>query len=288
MSFQSKPILKKIALCIIIIVILLGLFYIYESLNENTIDNFTTFNAFYKGEPSPTGDYKTTKNTTYELQGIQAVTSNNIGLYALTDRTSIKSYSSSENKWIFKNINLNNPQLTNAKYDNSIVGTDIKCNTSDGLILTSSLSTLFMYDSFINNTNNVNCIYYMTLNSDGTIQANSNLYCLALPLLTSRIVPINTTPTSTSANTQEYPLQPFDNIRLMAANQNVLFALGCYDATTSYNMQKNPNPSSNDTGLYYTILKNGLPIDNTSTNWQSIGLPPSMIRYNINKMIIND
>ena len=49
----------------------------------------------------------------------------------------------------------------------------------------------------------------------------------------------DSTPTTTNPLFSNLPIQPFDNIRLLAANQNILFALGCYDANTSFNINKN-------------------------------------------------
>jgi hypothetical protein len=281
-----KNISKIFVIIIIIIVILLGIFYLYDFLNNknnNILDKFTIFQSYYTGEPSPTGDYTPQTNTKYELNGIQAIVSNNIGLYALTNNTIIKSYSLSTNKWITQSININNSQNKNALKYNSSTENTIICKSSDGLILSANLYALYMYNSFINNSNNVNCIYYISINTDGTISQNVNSNCLALPLITARNVPINTI-----ANNSQLPLQPFDNIRLIAVNNTCLFVLGCYDASTSYNMQKYSPPSQNDTGLYYTILNNGIPISNTSSNWKSIALPNFIMRKDIKQIIVND
>ena len=150
---------------------------------------------------------------------------------------------------------------------------------------------MWIYSNSLNNIHKINCIFFISLNTDGSTPSNLNINCLELPLLTSRMSPTTTMNSSTSipVSTYSISLQPFDNIRLLAANQNVLFALGCYDATTQYNMQNNISPSTNDTGLYYYILKNGLPINSAAVSgWKSIVLPSYIIRSNIVKIVVND
>jgi len=284
MNFQNKKIIKKLFIIITIFIIFFGIFYLYNYNNEK----FTVINGIYTGEPSPSGDYTPSIDNTYVLPNLQAVTSNNIGLYGLDTNNTIYYYSLTNNIWTPFYINLSIPQITNPQYDNS-TNNKIICKSSDGLQLASSLNTLWIYNNSINNVYKIDCIFFLSLNNDGSIATNANIYCLPLPLLTSRIIPTTTMNSSIPTTTYKAPLQPFDNIRLLAANRNVLFALGCYDASTSYNMQNNSSPSINDTGLYYYILNNSFPINNAAVNgWKSIGLPIFVIRSNIVKIVVND
>ena len=202
MILHNKQIIKIIIICIILLIIILGIFYLYTYINDNNhnhnnnnnnnnkLEHFTiNLQEVYIGTPSPTGNYKPSSSTTYVLtNGIQAVTSNNIGLYALDINSILYSYSSSSNTWISNNINIINPQITNAQFDTSNNNKIICSPSLGGLILSSSISTLFMYNGSLNNKNNVNCIYYLSLNTDGSIPGTSNLNCLALPLISSRIM----------------------------------------------------------------------------------------------------
>ena len=432
MKFQKHNILNILFIVIVLIIIILGIFYLYNYIqNKNNInnnnnnnnnndnnENFTILQSFFYGEPSPTGNYIPRPNIKYEFKNMQAVTSNNIGLYILDKNNNINYYSITNNKWVTLQINLDKPTITNPSYDNQSDNQILCKSDNGGYSIYASLSTIWIYVGSVNNINKTNCIYFMNLNMDGSISINTSLYCLPLPLLTSRI-PITTGPTTTGPTTtgptttgptttrptttqptttqptttqptttrptttiaapaapagqgiwidsfgnqttisndtysrrnfggyntgttqingksymytnpsnypvdafgrvynlilgpdnQHYyyvyliagfenfeqtptlPLQPFDNIRLLAANQNVLFAIGCYDASTAYNMSKNAPPSSNDIGIYYYILNNGMPIIPTSGSltdgWKSIGLPPFTFRSNITKIVVND
>jgi len=285
MKFQNKKVIKILFIIIIIFIILFGIFYFYNYKYNNNNENFTILQSIYTGEPSPTGNYIPKSDNTYVIPNLQAVTSNNIGLYGLDTNNILYYYSSNDKKWNFFSLNINPPQITNPQYDNSI-NNRISCTASDGLELASCLSTLWIYSNSANNINKMDCIFFISLTSDGSIPQGSNIYCLRLPLLTSRMRP-TTTMNSALTTTYSTPLQPFDNIRLLAANQNVLFALGCYDSDSIYNMQTPPSP--NDRGIYYYILKNGFPINGAVVSgWQFINLPYTINRTNITKLIVND
>ena len=297
----NKQMMKKILIILIIIILLLGIFYLYNYItNKNIKEGFTIPQAYYKGEPSyynsnsnrgiplPTGEYTPSTNNTYIISNLQKITSNNVRLYAIDTNTTIYSYSNTTKSWKSYQIDLSKPKITNPQYDSSVQN-NILCKSFEGLLLSSSLTALWLYNSGANNTNKTDCIYYIPLNSDSSIPSNTDIFCLQLPLLTYRIIPTSTqssTPTSTLIPTTTYhlPLQPFDTIRLLATNQSVLFALGCYNAAVSNGI----TPSLNDTGIYYCLLNNGIPINTDRTTWQAIGLPSNIIRSNINQMIVND
>ena len=290
---KSNKLIKYIVIAICVIIILIILNYLYKKSYRNiSKEHFAEVKTVYTGEPSLIDKSNLSPNINYKLNNLQSITSNNVGLYALTKNTSIVVFSPSEKKWIEQDIKLIKPEITNPQYDTSNEN-KIICKSSDGLHMTSSLNTLWLYNSFINNTTKTDCIYYLSLNNDGSIPLNSSLYCLALPLLSVRNNPTatispNATATPTTTNSSKQLLQEFDNIRLLACNQNILFALGCYNAYTSYNIQTYTNPLPNDIGLYYCIINNGIPKDNTDKNWNYINLPNLIVRADIKKIMVND
>ena len=115
MKFQKKKILQLI---IIVIIIILCIFYLYKY-NKNSKDSFTIFTAIYTGEPSATGDYTPTPDTTYKLSYLQAVKSNNICIYGLDINNVINFYSSTDENWNSFNLNIETPEITNPNYDTS-------------------------------------------------------------------------------------------------------------------------------------------------------------------------
>ena len=292
MKLQTKKhILRGLLLCIGVIIVALSLFYLYNYLdnNHNNNESFVSFTEnyqpYYKGEPNNTITNKLpalSSTQTYTLSGLQAITTNNKQIYALLQNNagqSIISYyntTSTPNAW--KNlalatnssataanvINKLNPSITNPTFDKTI-----QCTTTSSLMLTANQNTLFYYNGGTNDMEHVDCLYYMTLNADGTIPNNGSatLNCLKLPILDpSRILPTTAGSTAPSMN--------FDKFKQIAANQKVVFGLGC------------SNGSNGNNNLYYCNLTNGTPPNNNANNWKTKQI--SKANYTINNICVND
>ena len=299
MKFQNKKqILRGLLLCVGVIIIALSLFYLYNYLNNNTYnEGFTDYNGgapnyqhINTGDPLGKPTTIVTKFTfpvfpspqspnKYNLDGLQNITNNSKFIYALDASANISYFDNSTNTWksstVVANlqapranyINKINPSVTNPNYDTSTI---ISCNNTTGLLLTANQKTLFYYNGGTNNSEHVDCLYYMNLNSDGKIPSTgASFKCLELPTLdTNNIKPTSAGSTSPSMN--------FDKINFIAANNNILFALGC-----------NINKSTNTTNLYYCILNSsGSPTSNDPSNWQTISV--SLPNYTIKKIYVND
>ena len=294
---NKKQILRGILLFIGVIIIALSLFYLYNYLDNdyynkhNNIEGFLTtqniYQPYYTGEPTNTTTNNLpvlTSTQTYYLNGLQAIATNNKKIYALLQnsagQTLISYYNttSTPNAWVnlalatnssataANVINKINPSITNPKYDTSTI---IQCYSTNGLILKANQTTVFYYNGGTNNSDNIDCLYYMNLNNDGSISSNGSatLNCLKLPILVqSRILPTSSGSISPSMN--------FDKLKLIATNQNILFALGCSDGNNGNN------------NLYYCILNNGAPPSNNSNNWKSYQI--SKANCTINNICVND
>jgi hypothetical protein len=291
MNFQNKKkILRAILLFIGVIIIALSLFYLYNYLDNNHEGFLTTqdiYQPYYTGEPTNTNTNNLpvlTSTQTYYLNGLQAITTNNKQIYALLQnsagQTLISYYktTSTPNAWVNlalatntnvtqpNVINKINPSITNPKYDTSTI---IQCYSTNGLILKANQTTVFYYNGGTNNSDNIDCLYYMNLNNDGSISSNGSatLNCLKLPILVqSRILPTSSGSTSPSMN--------FDKLKILATNQNILFALGCSGGNTGNN------------NLYYCNLTNGAPPNNNANNWKTKQI--SKANYTINNIYAND
>ena len=288
---NKQNILRGLLLIIGLIVISLSVFYLYNYLDtsygNNSYETFVAYQPYHIGEPI--ADTSNTTNTNplapiqsnkYYLLNLQTATSNNLAMYAIDTNTTIYYYTPMSNQWTSVKITLNNPSITNPKFANKI-----SCNRSDGILLSASTSTLWYYNSSTDNINNINCIYYVSLNSDGSIKPESILNCLARPLIDQTIPTTTSSGTSSGTTTTKSPIttQPsqfYDEIKFIAANQNILFALGCNTTATP----TNPNNSI----LYYCALKNGIPSSNDATNWSYFNLPAGIYQIDIKKILVND
>ena len=297
---NKKQILRGLLLCVGVIIIALSLFYLYNYLNNNHNtykEGFTDYNKdvinyqhINTGDPLGKPTTIVTKFTfpvfpspqspnKYYLDGLQNITNNSKFIYALDASANISYFDNSTNTWkssyVVANlqspranfINKIKPSVTNPNYDTSTI---ISCNNTTGLLLTANQKTLFYYNEGTNDSEHVDCLYYMNLNSDGKIPSTgASFKCLELPTLdTNNIKPTSAGSTSPSMN--------FDKINFIAANNNILFALGC-----------NINKSTNSTNLYYCILNSsGSPTSNDPSNWKTISV--SLPNYTIKKIYVND
>ena len=287
---NKQNILRGLLLIIGVIVISLSVFYLYNYLDTSygndsydSYESFIAYQAYHVGEPIADTSNTTNPNplspirsNKYYLYNLQTATSNNLAMYAIDTDTTIYYYTPMSNQWTSVKITLNNPSITNPKFANKIT-----CNKSDGILLSASTSTLWYYNSSTDNINNINCIYYVSLNSDGSIKPESILNCLARPLI-DQTIPTTTSSGTTTTNspTTTQPSQFYDEIKFIAANQNILFALGCNTTATP----TNPNNSI----LYYCALKNGIPSSNDATIWSYLNLPVGIYQNDIKKLLVND
>ena len=144
-------------------------------------------------------------------------------------------------------------------------------NTCDGagLLLNVSNKTIWYYNDNLNDMEKVNIdgLYYSILDEDGTPALKINdkvvLKCLRLPLL-------STLPSTTQPGDE--PHAPYDTIKYMAVNDDVLFAVGCYETNQV---------------IYYCKLTDGIPETNDASNWKTTQIGNVMVE-NIKDIFIND
>ena len=299
MKLQTKKqLLRGVLLCVGIIIIALSLFYLYNYLdnkqNKYNNEGFTNVGDIYKtyntGDPlgTPTTiltEFKLPAFPTplsspniYSIDGLQNITSNSKFMYALDASANISYFDNSTNTWksstVVANlqspranfINKINPSITNPSYNISA----IQCNGQSSPLLYSTDLTLWYYDISKFSNEYVDCLYYMKLNTDGKIPSTgASFNCLELPTLdTNNILPTTAGSTTPSMN--------FDKLNFIAANNNILFALGC-----------NINKNTNTNNLYYCILdSSGSPASNNPSIWQTITV--SLANYTIKKIYINN
>jgi len=280
---QSK-ILNYSLIVICIIIILLGLFYLYQYLNKSTehfaISNLTSIlnQNYYKGEPiiktiNNAGTVDIDIQTVTKTTPCEYIASNNIGLYG-TDNKNLYYFNKTDNKWYITPIKPILPSITNPDFNNTKTNCSFKKN------LFASKSTLWYYYDTLNEMVRVDCLYYINLDANGNPSINTttnnkvvDLNCLRLPLLNTSTT---TTPATTSSQPTTYADKPyltFNRIRLFAANDNILFAVGC-------------EPLNVPTTIYYCKLNNGKPTSNDSSIWKTIDIP--FDRKNIKNILIND
>ena len=257
MNLQTKKhTLRGILLCIGVIIIALSLFYLYNYLDNNHNNNYNINEGFvsYNGgeeiyQPINSGDplgIPTTivnkfkfplfpslvsskyvkPNPNYSPDKIFSnITSNSKTIYALDNSFQICYYDNSSNTWKQPlNVSLSKPTPTNPSCADYTVA---PCRPSTGIILNASDNTLWYYNHELNDINHVGCIYYMNLNSDGSIPNNTVFTCLPLAPLRS-IIPTNAGETKPSIT--------FDNITLIVANKTILFTTGCTGNDNTYNL----------------------------------------------------
>ena len=278
---NKKQILRGILLVVGVIIIALSLFYLYNYLDNNHNnkyynEGFTSYNGGDNYPQNNTGDPIGTPTTivnrftfpvfplpvsTYAYPDTNIIfsniTSNSKTIYALDNSFQIYYYDNSSNTWkLPQNVSLTKPTPTNPSYADYTIAS---CRPSTGIILNASDTTLWYYNHELNDTNHVGCIYYMNLNSDGSIADNTVFTCLPLvPLRT--IVPTNAGETKPSIT--------FDNITSIVANKTILFSTGCTALNNTYN-------------LYYLGLNKGIPYSGEAV-WRS------SISKKISKLSIND
>ena len=289
MKLQTKKhTLRGILLCVGVIIIALSLFYLYNYLDNNHNNNYNINEGFasynggeeiyqpnYSGDPLGTPTIIVNKfifplfpslvsskyvkpNPNYSPDKIFSnITSNSKTIYALDNSFQIYYYDNSSNTWKQPlNVSLSKPTPTNPSYADYTVAS---CRPSTGIILNASDTTLWYYNHELNDINHVGCIYYMNLNSNGTIPDNTVFTCLPLVPLRN-IVPTHAGETKPSIT--------FDNITSIVANKTILFATGCTALNNTYN-------------LYYLELDKGIPYSGEPV-WRS------SITKKISKLSIND
>ena len=273
----SKKTIKYILLTFSIIVILLGLFYLYNYLNGSLNEGFATPDL--PGVPYDNHDI-TGPNTEYIPTSvpISNLISSPSALFAIDVDTNIYQYLISSKQWDVlpivkgqaaanqKAISLLTPTPTNPIFETDTTS-DSVCKGRKPNLCSVSRKALWLYNSTFNSRDRVDCLYYTKLGSNGFIPlSGATFQCLQLP---KKDVVV---PSTTQANTK--PAQNFDNLRLIAANDNILFAMGCGYA---------------DDKLYYCILNSdGVPASANEDNWKVCPLPTGVARNDISNICVND
>jgi hypothetical protein len=263
MKNQTTRILL-LTLGVLLIAITLYCFYKYLSNSTNTIEKFYTYQAVYTGDPMSnninnygvvTTNYtiicSTSNPDSSQLVLLtQNATNNNIAIctYIPNNKKFHCVFADTNNISGKTNFNKINPTTTMPATINNIT-----CNNNNGgYLLSLNSSTIFYYNQNINNQNKVNCLYYYpNITNIPNIPKNTNtndeLFCLALPSITLTNTTPNTTDSSGKINL------PYDKLRLLCANDNIIFAMGCTN------------------NLYYYPLTNKVPSNNLS--WVRIECP---------------
>jgi len=168
--------LKYVLLITCFIVILLGLFYLYNYLYNN-IEPFsvtqwksTSPQNYYKGElliDDRNVDVNITTIT--KTTPCEYITSNNKGLYG-TDNIYLYNFNNNDKKWYITPIKHIRPSITNPLYNDN---TD-NCRFKTKLV--ASKHTLWYYNDDLNQKQgiNIDCLNYINLDTDGNpINENS-------------------------------------------------------------------------------------------------------------------
>ena len=284
MKQNKNKVFNYSLIVICIITIILGLFYLYQYLNKSiehfAITNFaSTLNQnYYNGEPfikiiNNAGTVDIDIQNVTKTTPCEYISSNNIGLYG-TDNKNLYYFNKTDNKWYITPIKSILPTITNPDFNNT------KTNCRFKTYLFSSKSTLWYYYDTLNEIVNVDCLYYVNLDSNGIPSINTttkivDLNCLRLPLINNSSTTTTTTPATTQSSTtySDKPYLTFDRLRLFTANDNVLFAVGC-------------EPLNVPTTIYYCKLNNGKPTSTEASIWKTIDIP--FDRKNIKNILIND
>ena len=294
---MNKLIKKSLIIGIIIIniiIIIVGLYFLFTYIFTK-IEPFETLKGITTdlqnitiGEPKITIDNldKTInldieQNTYYIGNGISEskldyLCSNNFGFYGIENNSETIIYYYPEGATQFEKLNYNlilpknsnNQRIINPDYKNK--------NTScGGILLNVTNKTLWYYNNSLNDMENFNidCLYYVALNQDGKPLQNSNdeieFNCLRLPILLN--LPSTTPPQITDSSIK--PDAPYDTIRLMAVNDDILFAVGCHEQIRT---------------IYYCKLTEGKPTSNDSNNWKTTQIGNISKVNEIKDIIIND
>ena len=283
---KNNNLLKYLLIIIVIVIISLALFYLYNYITTNnepfvsltgTMDDINTIT----GEPKINDDktvnlivdtFDNIDTNINSVSVLQLLCSNNKGFYGIknnADRT-IYYYNPENNETTtFEKFEYmlelpttsDGSEIKNPDYKNRIP-------ICGGLLLNVSNKALWYYNDILNDMENVNIdgLYYSTLDEDGKPILNNNkvvLKCLRLPLLSN--LPLTTQP-------GDKPHAPYDTIKYMAVNNDVLFAVGCYETTQV---------------IYYCKLTDGIPETNDASNWKTTQIGNVMVE-NIKDIFIND
>jgi hypothetical protein len=273
---------------LIIIFISLVLFFLYNSITPThetfeVVKGITTeLQNITIGEPKLITDNLNKiininiENNTYQVgdtfkSKLELLCSNNLGFYGKKNNSDSNIYYYTKGNTEFQPLSfaLNIPTPTNPDYKNQ--------NNCGAHLLNVTNKTLWYYNNVLNDMQNINidCIYYAELDALGKPKQNTsnkiNFYCLRLPSLSSVSLP-TTQPQVTDSLT--IPDAPYDKIRLIAANDNILFAVGCH----ALQIQT----------IYYCKLINGKPASNESLNWKTKQIGNISDINNILDIIIND
>ena len=273
----SKKTTKYILITVSILVILLGLFYLHNYLNNGSTEGFATPDL--PGVPYDNHNI-TGPNTKYIPSGVPVnnMISSTGALFAIDNDTNIHQYLISSGLWdrlpivkgqataIQKAISLITPTPTNPIFETD-TSSDSVCKGRKPNLCTVSNRTFWLYNSTYNNQDRVDCLYYLKLGTNGFIPTSGATFqCLQLPKKDIVV------PSTTQANTK--PPQNFDSLRLIAANDNILFAMGC---------------GYSDDKLYYCILNSdGVPATGDEDNWKVCPLPTGIAKNDISNICVND
>ena len=282
---KNNNLLKYLLIIIVIVIISLALFYLYNYITTNnepfvsltgTMDDINTIT----GEPKINDDktvnlivdtFDTINNNINSVSILQLLCSNNKGFYGIKNNADRNIYyynpENSETTTIEKFEYM--LELPTTSDGSRIENPDYKNRDScSGLLLNVLTKVLWYYNDILNDMENINIdgLYYSTLDEDGKPILNNNkvvLKCLRLPLLSN--LPLTTQP-------GDNPHAPYDTIKYMAVNNDVLFAVGCYETTQV---------------IYYCKLTDGIPETNDASNWKTTQIGNVMVE-NIKDIFIND
>ena len=283
---KDNKLFKYILIIIVIIIISLGIVYLYKpKINESfeTLKgNTTELQNITIGEPKLITDNLDKiinikiENNTYQVgdtfkSKLELLCSNNLGFYGKKNNSdsNIYYYTKGNTEFQALNFTLNVPTPTNPDYKNQ--------NNCGAHLLNVTNKTLWYYNNVLNDMQNINidCIYYAELDALGKPKQNTsnkiNFNCLRLPSLSSVSLP-TTQPQVTDSLT--IPDAPYDKLKLIAVNDNILFAVGCH----ALQIQT----------IYYCKLINGKPASNESLNWKTSQIDNISDINNILDIIIND
>ena len=283
---KDNKLFKYILIIIVIIIISLGIVYLYKpKINESfeTLKgNTTELQNITIGEPKLITDNLdkiiniNIENNTYQVgdtfkSKLELLCSNNLGFYGKKNNSdsNIYYYTKGNTEFQALNFTLNVPTPTNPDYKNQ--------NNCGAHLLNVTNKTLWYYNNVLNDMQNINidCIYYAELDALGKPKQNTsnkiNFNCLRLPSLSSVSLP-TTQPQVTDSLT--IPDAPYDKLKLIAVNDNILFAVGCH----ALQIQT----------IYYCKLINGKPASNESLNWKTSQIGNISDINNILDIIIND
>ena len=281
---KNNNLLKYLLIIIVIVIISLALFYLYNYITTNN-EPFVSLTGIIDDINTITGEPKINDDKTVNLivdnirniidefnSVLQLLCSNNKGFYGIKNNGDINIYyynPENNETTTFEKLGFNLELPTNSD-GSKIVNPDYKNRIPicGGLLLNVSNKALWYYNDNLNDMENINIdgLYYSTLDEDGKPILNNNkvvLKCLRLPLLSN--LPLTTQP-------GDKPHAPYDTIKYMAINDDVLFAVGCYETTQV---------------IYYCKLTDGIPETNDASNWKTTQIGNVMVE-NIKDIFIND